>query len=181
MGEDSVWNVSPERLYIDCWTRVFLRDHVDAAAVGSACNIGIGAGTFDDWLGHWLQGHARLVSVDIDGDCARRFSERQSEQGHPNPAEVLHADMMQIVPGTFDLVTVIGSTLHETHSPSRALTHALKWVAPGGWLFVTVLHNLGRAQHLFVDLPGVVEHKVFSDLSGAEFTAVLARVPALAE
>lgn len=176
MREDLVWNVSPERLYIDCYTRVFLRDHLEPSGLATACNIGIGAGTFDDWLGHWLRGHGTMVSVDIDGDCARAFAERQEADGHPNRAEVVHGDMMQLQLGPFDLVAVVGSTLHETHSPSRALTHARSWVKPGGWLFATVVHNLGRAEHLFVDLPGVVHRTRYDDLVGAELTAVLARV-----
>jgi len=176
--EDLVWNVSPERLYIDCWTRVFLRDRLTPEGLQRVCNVGIGAGTFDDWLGHWLRGHGSLVSVDIDGDCAQRFAERQRDDGHPNPAEVVHGDMMQLQLGPFDLVAVVGSTLHETHSPSMALTHARSWVRPDGWLFLTVLHNLGRAEHLFVDLPGVVARHTYDDLEGAELTAVLAKVAA---
>lgn len=169
------WNLSPECLYIDCFTRVFLRDHVDPRTIASACNIGIGVGEFDDWLGYWLQDHARLTSVDIDGAIVHAFRERQTREGHPNPSEAIHADLLRAELGMFDLVTVVGSTVHETHAPARALRAAQRWVRPGGWLYATILHGMGDPTHLSVDITGVKHRRSFLDLPDAAFTAILAR------
>lgn len=169
------WNLSPECLYLDCWTRAFLREHLDPRQCPRTCNVGIGLGEFDDWLGYWLEGHGSLTSVDIDGAIVHQFRERQVQQGHPNPAHAVHADLMRAELGTFDLVTIVGSTVHETHVPALALSTAQRWVKPGGWLFATVLHGMGDPIHLLVHVDGVVHRRSFTELPDAAFTAVLAR------
>jgi SAM-dependent methyltransferase len=169
------WNLSPERLYLDCWTRWFLREHLRPSGLEQACNVGIGLGEFDDWLGYWLEGHGQLVSIDIDGNLVQRFVERQAREKHPNPSRAVHADLLRADLGTFDLVTMVGSTVHETHAPARALRCAQRWVKPGGWLFATVLHGMGDPARLLHDLQGVVHLERFTQLPEVEFTAVLAR------
>lgn len=171
------WNLSPECLYIDCFTRAFLRDHLEPSACPRVCNVGIGAGDLDDWLGYWLDGHGSLTSVDIDGAIVAAFRERQAREQHPNPATAIHADMMAADLGTFDLVTITGSTVHETHAPARALRTAQRWVRPGGWLYATILHGMGDPTHLVADIAGIVHRRAFLEMPGAEFTAVLARCP----
>ncbi len=169
------WNLSPERLYLDCWTRWFLREHLRPSGLEQACNVGIGLGEFDDWLGYWLEGHGQLVSIDIDGNLVQRFVERQAREKHPNPSRAVHAALLRADLGTFDLVTMVGSTVHETHAPARALRCAQRWVKPGGWLFATVLHGMGDPARLLHDLQGVVHLERFTQLPEVEFTAVLAR------
>lgn len=171
------WNLSPECLYIDCYTRAFLRDHLAADQCSRVCNIGIGVGDFDDWLGYWLWGHGTLTSIDIDGAIVHAFRERQAREQHPNPSEAIHADLLQADLGPFDLVTIVGSTVHETHAPARALRTAQRWVRSGGWLYATILHEMGDPDRLVVDIAGIVHRKAFLDMPDAGFTAVLARAP----
>ena len=173
--DEQRWNLSPERLYIDCWTRAFLRERLDPADCGQTCNVGIGVGEWDDWLGYWLLGHGTLASVDIDERIVEGLSIRQRRQGHPNPARVIHGDLLQATLGPFDLVTVVGSTLQETHAPAQALRAAVSWVRPGGWLYATALHSLSDPTWLFDALGGVQHRARFDALPDAEFTAVLAR------
>ncbi len=171
------WNLSAERLYIDCWTRFFLRERIDPAACARACNVGIGDGEWDDWLGYWLLDHGSLTSVDIDEQIVASLGERQREAGHPNPARVIHGDLLRASLGPFDLVTVVGSTLQETHTPAQALRAAVQLVRPGGWLYATALHTLGDPTWLFDALEGVEHRARFDALPEAIFTAVLARRP----
>ena len=175
MNEAQRWHLSPERLYLDCWTRHFLREQLEPTELHEVCNIGVGLGEFDDWLGYWLEGHGSLTSVDIDEHQVRSLGERQAHEGHPNPAHVVHADLMRAEMGPFDLVTAVGSTLHETHAPSRALLAARAWVKPGGLLYATVVHDFGDPEHLLGTIEGIEARRTWSDLPGAEFTAVLVR------
>jgi SAM-dependent methyltransferase len=175
MDEARRWNLSPERLYLDCWTRAVLRDEVDPAVAARTCNVGIGAGEWDDWLGYWLEGHGTLLSVDIDGEQARALAERQKRERHPNPARVGHADLLQADLGEHDLVTVVGSTLHETHAPARALACARKAVRSGGLLYVAIVHGLGDPDRLLSDQAGILVRRSFDDLPGAGLTVALIR------
>ncbi len=171
------WMLSPERLYLDCWTRYFLREHLDPAEIRTACNVGIGAGEFDDWLGYFLLGHATLTSVDIDHTVVQAHRARQDRLGHPNPSRVVHGDLLQADLGPFDLVTVVGSTVHETHAPARALQVAQAWVRPGGWFYATILHSMGNPKSLLPELRGKLRIQEYAALEEVRFTAVLARQP----
>jgi len=167
------WNLSPEQLFAESWARFFLREQVDPSTCAEVCNIGIGDGTFDRWLGYWLHGHGTVTSVDIDEGPIGALAEEQAREGHPNPARIVHADMMQITPGPFDLVTVVGSTLHETHVPGQALRHARGWVRPGGRLYLTLPHTMGDPERLLAQVPGIVAKRSFTEMPGAELTAAL--------
>lgn len=174
MPHDLQDHLSPERLYVDAWTRHFLREHLDGRTVHTACNVGIGAGELDDWLGYWLPVDAELVSVDIDGQQVRALETRQARDMHPHPTKGVHGDLLQLQLGPFDLVTATGSTLMETGQPARALKHLRGW-APGGWLYVTFLHSLGDPKRLLDHLPGVEARATFDAMAGAELTAALIR------
>ena len=175
MHDIARWNLSPERLYQECFTRYFIRERVDPAPCGVACNVGIGLGEFDDFMGYWLLGHGSVVSIDIDDQQVRRLAERQRAEEHPNPSRVVHADLLQSDQGPFDLVTVTGTTLHETHAPARALRCALDWVKPGGRLVATIIHDMGHPDRLIAEVEGVEAKETFTGMPGAEFTALLAR------
>lgn len=172
------WILSPERLYLDCWTRYFLREHLDPTQIRDACNVGIGPGEFDDWLGLLLPEQASLTSVDIDHRVVSAHAIRQERLGHPNPSRVVHGDLMQLNLGPFDLVTVVGSTINETHAPARALEVAQSWVRPGGLLYATIVHSMVEKPDLLIaELRGEITVQRFEELEEAGFTAVLARQP----
>lgn len=164
------WNLSPERLYIDCWTRHALREHLTDAPLRRVCNVGIGAGAFDDWLGYWLQDRAAMVSVDIDPDIVEAFTARQRQEAHPNPAHPICADLFGAPPGTFDLVTAVGSTIHETGDPLRAIQALCRWARPGGWVYVAWLHTLGEPPNT---LDRLVASRRWAALPSAAFTTFL--------
>lgn len=168
------WNVSPERLYIDTWTRWFLREHLPWSTIGSACNVGIGHGDFDDWLGFALPPGVSLVSLDRDAEVVAAFVARQRDEGHPRASEAVVEDLFATTRGPFDLVTATGSTLQETSDPPRALEALRSLVAPGGWLYVVALHALGR-DDVLDGLPEVVHRRRFTAIAEAGLTAVLAQ------
>jgi len=174
MSDAERWNLSPERLYIDTWTRWCLREHVDWPSISSACNVGIGAGEFDDWLAFALPDRARLTSLDQDPAVVAAFEERQRAEGHPRPGQAVHADLFDNSLGPFDLVTATGSTLHETGDAPRAIEALTRLVAPSGWLYVVALHELGP-DSVLDGVRGVVRRQRFAEMPGAGLTAVLAR------
>ncbi len=98
------------------------------------CNVGIGVGLWDDWLGHVVR--ARITSIDRDPQICRVLALRQSRERHPFPAEVVCGDVLAgaLDGRAFDAITCVGSTIEEG---GRALEHALvACLAPGGVLLV---------------------------------------------
>ncbi len=137
------WNLSPENLFFEFITRRRLAQWLRPAPGLQACNVGIGAGEWDDYLGFWLSDGGRLTSIDRDGDCCRLLSYRQRREGHPNPAEVWHRSILDAEGswGQFDLLTIIGSTLREAGDYEGALAGCLRILKPGGRLFLMDFHR----------------------------------------
>jgi SAM-dependent methyltransferase len=129
------WNVSPEYHYLFGFAvRDFLRRVYPPVQDATVCNIGIGVGDWDDYLGYWLHGWGKLTSVDIDEPICTLFPYRQQRERHPNPSRVVNEDLFQtsLPPNRFDLVTIIGSTPQETGQPQAAIDRCLALVKPGG-------------------------------------------------
>jgi ubiquinone/menaquinone biosynthesis C-methylase UbiE len=130
------WNLSPENLYVEFIIRDFVQTHVSFREGMTVCNIGIGVGEWDDFLGYLLHGKGTLTSVDIDTEICAIFQYRQQKEQHPNPAIVLCEDMLQMkLEEEFDLVTMIGSTLKEIGRYEEALDICFRLMKPDG-LFV---------------------------------------------
>jgi hypothetical protein len=130
------WNVSLEAAWLDYELRAFVAARLPARRPLAACNVGIGVGLFDDWLGHHLG--TPITSVDRDARVCRLFALRQRRERHPHPARVVCGDVRDgVLDGArFDVITVVGSTLAESGDAGatrRALERAL---APGGLLLV---------------------------------------------
>jgi ubiquinone/menaquinone biosynthesis C-methylase UbiE len=121
--EAQLWNLSPESLYIEFITRDYIRRNINVINGMKVCNIGIGTGEWDDFLGYWLNGKGSLTSVDIDADICEMFRYRQSREGHPNPSRVVCMDIFAstLPRNHFDLVTIIGSTVKETGEYEKTL------------------------------------------------------------
>lgn len=136
-AEAGPWNLSPANLYIEMETRDWFTKAVTLSPDCSVCNIGIGAGDWDEYLGFKLLGKGRLTSVDIDPQICRTFTYRQKREGHPNPSTVICQDILKPFPVNqpFDLVTIIGSTLRETGSYDAVFDNLQKLMKPGGQLF----------------------------------------------
>jgi len=129
------WNLSPKNLYLEFATRDYIEREIKRTKGMKVCNIGIGAGEWDDYLGYWLNEYGELTSVDIDPENI--FELRQKIEGHPNPAKVLCEDILAttLPKQSFDLVTMIGSTLKEIGNYEAGLNATLDLVADGGEFF----------------------------------------------
>jgi hypothetical protein len=104
-----------------------------------ACNVGIGVGDWDDWLGDVLGPAATLVSVDRDPGVCRLFALRQARERHPHPAEVVCGDALAgaLAGRRFDAITVVGSTLRENGGRRADLERTLIGaLASGGVLLI---------------------------------------------
>jgi SAM-dependent methyltransferase len=143
-GPDARWNLSAEAAYFDFRVRDFLERHGDRPAPIDVANLGIGLGLWDDFLGYWIGGTGRLVSIDIDPQVTALLRHRQAREGHPHPAEVVCADLLgdAVTAASFDLVTVVGSTPIETGDPARAIDAAFRLMRPGGQLLIAGLDEL---------------------------------------
>jgi SAM-dependent methyltransferase len=131
------WNVSTEAAWLDFQLRAWVGPRLPRRRPLRACNVGIGVGLWDDWLGHTLGAGAQLVSVDRDPDVCRVFELRQQLERHPHAARVVCADALYADLGRFDVVTCVGSALAENGARRGALEAALaNALAPGGVLLI---------------------------------------------
>ncbi len=125
------------------------------------CNIGIGVGEWDDFLGYWLERSGSLVSIDSDSEICNLLIERQQVEKHPNPSKVICSDVKNLstMREFFNVVTIIGSTLTEDGSPNEFLLAASSLLKRGGILFLmgsvnetqAALATLGQSTHLLVN------------------------------
>lgn len=102
----------------------------------NVCNVGIGTGDWDNFLCDLLVGTGCLTSIDIDPEICELFRYRQKREGHPNPSTVVCADVMEdsLPAASFDVVTIIGSTVTESGNYSRCLGSCLRLVRPAGFM-----------------------------------------------
>jgi 2-polyprenyl-3-methyl-5-hydroxy-6-metoxy-1,4-benzoquinol methylase len=131
------WNVSLEAAWLD----FVLRREVSPLLAGrqTVCNVGIGVGLWDDWLGHATA--SVITSVDRDAEICRLFALRQARERHPYPARVLCGDVLEgVLSGEqFDLITCVGSTLGES-ADVRGMVHAMATaLAPDGCLVLATV------------------------------------------
>lgn len=116
------WNISLEASWLDVQMRAYVEPRLTNGA--RVCNIGIGVGLWDDWLGYAVG--ARITSVDRDEDICRVLAIRQAREGHPHPARILCGDIREGVLGRerFDVITCVGSTLAEAGGDLREILRA---------------------------------------------------------
>jgi SAM-dependent methyltransferase len=135
------WNVSLEASWLDYELRAWVRPRLPSGWPVRGCNIGIGVGLWDDWLGHELG--VAITSVDTDPEICRTFAMRQRREGHPFPARVRCGDPRDGILGRarFDVVTLVGSTLAETGDRGGLELAAITALAPGGVLLVADVGN----------------------------------------
>lgn len=130
------WNLSIENLSAELACRRALTAWVRRRRGMRVCNVGIGAGEWDDFLGYWLEGFGRLTSIDRDRRACEVFRYRQAREGHPNPAKVARADAAGApAAGRFDLATLVGSTAAESGGPRALLPACLRLLKGRGRLF----------------------------------------------
>lgn len=136
--EAGPWNRSPRSLYIQYWTRDFIARHLHPFEGIRVCNVGIGAGEWDNYLCDLLTGAGLLTSLDIAPETCRMFAYRQKREGHPNPAAVVCGDILagSVKPASFDVVTAIGSTATETGDYNGCLNACWRLLRPDGYMMV---------------------------------------------
>jgi SAM-dependent methyltransferase len=131
------WNVSLEAAWLDYELRAWVRPRLPKQWPARICNIGIGVGLWDDWLGYELG--VAITSIDRDPHICRTFAARQRRERHPYPAHVICAHAPPT--SSFDAITIIGSTLAETGDRDELERAALAALAPAGVLLVAEVGN----------------------------------------
>lgn len=181
--EPHQWNLSPKSLYMELETRDFLtRNYQPVAADSSspgtsikACNIGIGVGEWDDFLGYFIAGKGQLTSVDINREICEVFKYRQQREGHTNPSHVVCEDFTRasLPENEYDLVTIIGSTLQESGKTKEVFAKTHEIMKVDGYLFVMNLEKYSSFQATLDSLQAasfVLEtSEKFNRFSGVEF------------
>lgn len=135
-GAEGRWNLSVEAAYLDYRLRSWAAE-LAPRETASACNVGIGEGSWDDYLGYLLEGRAAVTSIDVDQRICALLEYRQRREGHPNASRVVCADLLTgpIDGAPFDLVTVVGSTMRETGDQDAAVGACIGLLSPRGLLF----------------------------------------------
>lgn len=135
------WNVSLEASWLDYELRAWVKPRLPTRWPVAACNIGIGVGLWDDWLGHELG--VSITSIDRDPEVCRRFRLRQARERHPHPAIVrcFDASTGSLGIGRFDVITIVGSTLAEAVDRGALEARAFAALAAGGVLLIADVGN----------------------------------------
>lgn len=131
-----IWNTSPPCIHTEMVTRDYMRKNFTVTSGLQVCNVGIGTGDWDDFLGYWLTDHGNLTSIDIDQNLCELFTYRQKREGHPNPAKVIGKSIFDadLPKEKFDIVTLIGSAINETGEFERTLDSCFQLLKKGGHL-----------------------------------------------
>lgn len=148
--EAGAWNLSPQNLYLEMMSRDFLKRNLELFDGIQICNIGIGVGEWDDYLGYISKDFGRVTSVDIDQEICSIFEYRQKREGHPNPSRVVCEDILHtsLQPKSFHVVTIIGSTMHEIGNYPDTLEICFRLLKDNGFLFYMDLERF-NAMDLF--------------------------------
>jgi ubiquinone/menaquinone biosynthesis C-methylase UbiE len=150
--EANEWNSSPPCLYTEMMTRDYVSKNFSLADGIQVCNVGIGTGDWDDYLGYWLKGRGSLTSLDIDKEICELFEYRQHRERHTNPSKVICASIFdpELPAAAFDIVTLIGSTVNEAGHMERCLDSCFRLLRDGGYLmFMANLNSVSvdKAEH----------------------------------
>lgn len=142
--EAGIWNSSPQCIHTELITRDYIRKSFPLIKGIQVCNVGIGTGDWDDYLGYWTNGVGELSSIEIDKEICELFSYRQSREGHPNPSKVICKSIFDadLPRGKFDIVTLIGSAINEIGGLEKCLSACFSLLKQGGYLmFMAHLKN----------------------------------------
>lgn len=134
--EASEWNSSPQCIHTELITRDYVRRTFTVTDGIQVCNVGIGTGDWDDYLGYWLKGKGNITSIDINNEICEIFAYRQQREGHPNPSKVLCKSIFDsdLPKEKFDIVTLIGSAINETGDLERCLDSCFSLLNTSGYL-----------------------------------------------
>lgn len=133
--EAGPWNLSVENRYLMYRFADFFQKNFAVGETDHICNIGIGAGEWDEYLSYQLK-KGTLTSIDRLEICCRQLEQRLKYEENPNPVQVIWADALELsLEGQFDIVTMVGSTVTESGMGMRLLKKAMHFVKAGGALY----------------------------------------------
>ena len=133
--EAGPWNLSAANKYLMYRFADFFEKNFQVGETDSICNIGIGAGEWDEYLSYKLK-KGSLTSIDRLEICCRQLEERLLWEGNPNEVNVIWADAMELsLVGQFDIVTMVGSTAMESGTAAALLQKVMGFVKPGGAVY----------------------------------------------
>ncbi len=133
--EAGPWNLSVENKYLEYKFADFFETRFEVSKGANICNIGIGAGEWDIYLSYKLNGGS-LTSIDRTEVCCKQLEQRLICEGNPNDVRVICSDVMELdLPGSFDIVTMVGSTVVEGGIGLALLEKAMSIVKVGGAIY----------------------------------------------
>nr|WP_144923976.1 class I SAM-dependent methyltransferase [Paenibacillus bovis] len=134
--EAGAWNTSPQCLNTELVTRDYIRKYFEVTEGIEVCNVGVGTGDWDDYLGYWLKDRGNLTSIEIDAEICELFAYRQVREGHPNPSTVVCKSIFDtdLPKDKFDIVTLIGSAVNEIGEFKKCLDACFSLLKQGGHL-----------------------------------------------
>ena len=134
--EAGPWNTSVTNKYLEYKIADFFEKSFAIGPNAAICNIGIGVGEWDVFLSYRLNGGS-LTSIDRDAASCRQLALRLKNENNPNPVRIIHSDVMLVdsMDESFDIVTMIGSTIVESGLYEEILNKAIGLVKPGGSFF----------------------------------------------
>lgn len=132
--EAGVWNTSPQCIHTELVTRDYMRRNFTLTKGIQVCNVGIGTGDWDDYLGYWLKDIGSLTSIEIDKEICEIFTYRQARERHPNPSQVICKSIFdsELPKESFDIVTLIGSAINEIGEFKMCMDACFNLLKPGG-------------------------------------------------
>ena len=175
------WNLTHKNLYVEYNIRKFFSENINLKTCKSICNVGIGAGEWDDFLGYMSEGICRITSIDVDKNICCKFELRQNFESHPNPSIVLNDNVLNnnLMWESFDLVTVIGSTIAEIGNYELALSQCLKLLKKNGLIFYSDFYGFNEPVR-FVEFTGnnriiIHHHAEFREIESVKFYIFIAQ------
>lgn len=137
--EAGPWNLSVANKYLEYRFTSFFEENFTITHGSNICNIGIGAGEWDRYLSYQLHG-GTLTSIDKLENCCRQLEKRLQIEQNPNHVQIICADAMTLqFKESFDIVTMVGSTLMESNTGLALLEHVFTFLKPGGSIYYQTL------------------------------------------
>ena len=133
--EAGPWNLSVENKYLMYRFADFFEKNFTVREGDCICNIGIGAGEWDEFLSYKLK-KGTLTSIDRLEICCRQLEERLFWEENPNEVKVVCGDAMELsFDRQFEIVTMVGSTAMESGTDTALLEKAMGFVKNGGAIY----------------------------------------------
>ena len=133
--EAGPWNVSVANKYLMYRFADFFEKNFRVREEDCICNIGIGAGEWDEYLSYQLR-QGSLTSIDRLEICCRQLEQRLILEENPHKVRVICADAGELaLEGQFDIVTMVGSTVAESGMALALVEKAMDFVKEGGALY----------------------------------------------